>query len=89
MPSKSVTPSKSNSTTNITDNINTSSNGQSKDSNILPKLSPMTKLPTNSDIGNGTSDLFILLQQLEPVDLFIDLLVEEKYILVKVEMLQF
>ena len=89
MPSKSVTPSKSNSTTNITDNINTSSNGQSKDSNILPKLSPMAKLPTNSDIGNGTSDLFILLQQLEPVDLFIDLLVEEKYILVKVEMLQF
>ena len=49
----------------------------------------MTKLPTNSDIGNGTSDLFILSQQVQPVDLFIDLLVEEKYILVKVEMLQF
>ena len=52
IPSKSVTSSKYNSTTNITDNINNASNAHIKDSNIPPKLPPKPKQPTNSDIDH-------------------------------------
>ena len=41
-----------------------------------PKLPPKPKQPTNSDIDHRSSDLSISSQQIEPVDLFIDLLVE-------------
>ena len=52
IPSKSVTSSKYNSTTNITDNINNASNAHIKDSNIPPKLPAKPKQPTNSDIDH-------------------------------------
>ena len=76
IPSKSITSSKPNSSINITDNIDNASNAHSKDSNIPPKLPPKPKLPTNSDIDHRPSDLSISPRQIEPVDLFIDLLVE-------------
>ena len=76
IPSKSITSSKSNSSINITDNINYASNAHSKDSNIPPKLPPKPKRPTNSDIDLRPSDLSISSRQIESVDLFIDLLVE-------------
>ena len=76
IPSKSITSTKSNSSINITDNINNACNAHSKDSNIPPKLPPKPKQPTNSNIDHRSSDLSISSQQIEPVDLFIDLLVE-------------
>ena len=59
IPSKYVTSSKFNSTTNSTDNINNASNAHSKDSNIPPKLSPKPKQPTHSDIDHKSSNLSI------------------------------
>ena len=70
IPSKSITSTKSNSSINITDNTNNARNANSKDSNIPPKL------PPKPDIDHRSSDLSISSQQIEPVDLFIDLLVE-------------
>ena len=78
IPSKSITSSKSNSSINIIDDINNASNAHSKDSSMAPKLPPKPKQPTNSDTDHRSSDLSISSQQIEPVDLFIDLLVERQ-----------
>ena len=78
IPSKSITSSKSNPSINITDNINNASNTHSKDGNIPSKLTPKPKQPSNSVTDHRSSDLSISLQQIEQVDLFIELLVEEQ-----------
>ena len=75
IPKKSITSSKYNSSIIITDNFNNASNVHSKDSNIPLKL-PKPRQPTNLDIDHRSSDLSISTQQIEPVDLFINLLVE-------------
>ena len=75
--SKSVTPSKSNSTTKTADDINNTSNAFNNDSNLPPKLRPEPKQPTYSDIKHRSSNLSISSHQMEPLNLFIDVLVEE------------
>ena len=76
MPSKFATSLKFNSITNVTDNIKNVINAHSKDSNITPKLPPKPKHPKKLDIDHRSLDSSISSQQIEPVNLFIDLLVE-------------
>ena len=81
MPSKFATSSKSNSITSVTNNIDNAINAHSKDSNITPKLPPKPKHPKNSDIDHISLDSSFSSQQIEPIDLFIDLLVEGQEII--------